>query len=796
MFTNYLKVAWRNIKRHKGFAFINIAGLAMGVAAGLLVLIYVGDELSYDRFHAKADRIYRIGQKIHIDNRIDSALPGPSILAAALAKNFPVIESTARLKRVGGAIVRVQDKGFGKPEVFAANPGFFEVFSFRLIDGDPRTALAAPNQVVLTQSAAQRCFGGENPLGRVLTIGEIEFKVSGIMENIPRNSHFHFEFLTSDVTYPRSQTTGWFDGFCATYLVLKKGANPKALEKRFPAFVLDHLYGGKKSQGLFKDWEYFLQPFTEIHLRSHLLIGELEANSSGAYVSIFSAIAFFVLLIAGVNFVNLSTARASLRAREVGIRKVVGSDRSRLIRQFLGESVLQSVVSVGLALVLVAALLPAFRNLTGKEIFLSALAGSQAFLFLVFLALLVGFGSGIYPAFVLSSFRPAGVLKGSLSAGAGSRSSALRKGLIVVQFAVSVFLLIGSAVVSKQTNFVQSKRLGYDREHVLVVRDANLLGNQRMAFKEKLLRNPDIQTVAATTFLPGAEDGHASLNVLTPEGVRDGMVMENLSCDPDLRAALKLEMAAGRFFATAYPSDDKAIIINEEAARQIGWSQPLGKILRWNKKEFTVIGVVKDFHLGSLHAKIPRLVMTLDSNDRGWSDLMAVRIRPSNVEKVLNSIKTAWNSFSPPLPLNYSFLDEDYARLYSAEARTGKIIAVFSALAVLISCLGLFGLASFMTDRRKKEIGIRKVLGARVAGVVGLLAGDFLGWVLIANVLAWPAAYILTNQWLRTFAYRTDIGIPPFLLALALSLITAAAALSFQTVKAASANPADALRTE
>jgi putative ABC transport system permease protein len=794
MHAHQLKIAWRNLRRHKGYSFINVAGLALGVAAGLFVLVYVGDELSYDRFHAKAGRTYRIAQNLHVDDRVDTAVSGPAVLAPTLKREFPEVEAVARLRSAGdGFVVRDGARVIGKPVIHAADPGFFEVFSFPLVSGDPRTALAEPGSIVLTRSAAATCFGTADPMGRVLTIGDEPFKVTGLMENVPRRSHVHFEYLTSDISYPQGRKTTWKEGFCATYLVLKEGADRKAFEAKLPGFALAHIFDGRKPEsGIFKDWVFFLQPLTSIHLRSHLRIGELESNGHFETVILFLAIAVSVLLIAAVNFINLSTARSSVRAREVAVRKVVGSERSRLVRQFLGESVFQSALAVALAAGIMAAAMPAFRSLSGKEIFVRSLVGWPALLLCAGFALVLGLGAGFYPALVLSSFRPAAVLKGGGSGGAGLRSATLRKILTVTQFSMSVFLLIGTAVVSRQMDYVRTKRLGFDREHVIVVHDASLLGRQSSAFKEALLRNPGIQAVAASTGLPGRGINWTGCN---PEGSRENMLVGNIGSDPDLPAAIRLDMAAGRFISAAFPSDDRAIVVNEEMVRQLGWTEPIGKRIRQENKDFTVIGVVRDFHPGSLHEPIPRMTLRL-LNPNSVPRFLAVRIGPGDVRPVLSSIKSAWDSFSPPLPLNYTFLDDDYGQLYKTEMQTGRVVGLFSGLAVAIACLGLFGLAAFMADRRKREVGIRKVLGARAGEIVGLLTRDFLLWVLVANVLAWPAAFIVTQGWLRRFAYRVDLDLRPFLVALALTLATAAAAIGLQTVRAALARPADTIRNE
>ncbi len=797
MLRNILKVALRNLLKHKGYSAINIAGFALGLAAGFFVLIFIRDETSYDRFHENADRIYRLAQYIHIENRVDSAVPTPPILASALAEDFPEIEATARVAHIRGGIVGYEDQRFVSSNVYAADADFFEVFSFHLASGDPKTALAEPNRAIVTRSAALKLFGDKDPMGRVLSIREYEFTVTGIAEDCPRNSHFHFEFLTSIPTYPQSRATGWFDGFCATYIVLREGASKEDLEAKLPDFVLNHHYGGKKGGGLFKDWVYFLQPLTSIHLHSHLLLGEFEANSSAAYVTIFFCVAIFVLLVAGVNFVNLSTARSAVRGREVGIRKVCGSDRARLVRQFLGESVLMTTAAFAIALALVVALMPAFRNLTGKAVGINDLATPGVVLSLILLVLLAGIGAGFYPALVLSSFRPAAVLRGTFVARRGFRSSALRKGLIVLQFAVSVFLLVGTTVVYKQTDYFQSKRLGFDREHVLVVKKADQLGTNVQAFKAKLLQHPDIQSVALSSYLPGENADVMRLSILQPEGSQEGAVMDLLHCDEDFQEALKLEMVSGRFFSRDHPSDEQAIIINEVAARDFGWDKPLGKTLKQGKNDVRVIGVVRDFHAYSLHAKIPRMGFLYAGGTRVRNGgYFAVRVRPADIRGILTYVRTAWDSFSPPLPLDYSFLDEDYAKLYAAETRTMKILGVFSSLAIAISCLGLFGLVSFMTERRRKEIGVRKVLGARVEEIVVLLGRDFLRWVLLANLIAWPAAFTVSHRWLQNFAYRIEVGAWPFILSAGAVVVIAAATLVYQTVSAALANPADSLRSE
>ncbi len=619
--------------------------------------------------------------------------------------------------------------------------------------------------------------------------------MTGIVEDPPRNSHFHFDLLTSISSYPRSRSTGWFDGFCATYIVLQEGESPEKLESQFPEFVHIHMFGGKtRSRGMFKDWEYFLQPLTDIHLHSHLLLGEFEPNSHVAYVYIFSVIAVLILLIGCFNFVNLSTAKASIRAREVGIRKVVGSSRSQLIRQFLGESLLFSFIAFILAFVLIAVFMPVYKGLIGKDIPVQEYITLSLSISLVILIFAVGIGSGLYPAVVLSSFRPAVVVKGSSFAAQSHRSSALRKGLIVFQFTVSIFLFIGTSVVYQQTEFFQNKRLGFDRERVIVVKNANLLGKNMSSFKAKLLQYPDIQRVSATSSLPGRG---TSLRFVTPEGNEEGVVLAMFDCDQDFLDTLKMQMAEGRFFSQQYSTDDRAIIINRETARQLGWNQPIGKSIRINNDDYHVIGVLEDFHYSSLHEKIDKLGILFTGEDRiRYADFFAVRVRPADIRKVLQIMSRTWESFSPPLPLDYSFLDQDYVRLYATEMRIRDMTAAFSILAILISSLGLLGLAAFTAEQRRKEFGVRKVLGASISDILALMTKDFLKWVMIANAAAWPVAYLVTRQWLQNFAYRIPIRIEVFVVSGMFALVIAGLTIGFQTIKAATANPVDSLRYE
>jgi len=793
MIRNYFIITLRSIRRHKLHSFVNIFGLAVGMACSILVGLYVTYELSYDRFHEKADRIYRVAQVIHIDDRQDHALPAAPILAETLLSDFPEVEAVSMVIDLSDSLVKTDDRVYEEKSYYSADKAFFDVFSFGLLAGDKKTALAEANRVVLTRSTADRYFGASDPMGEILLINEVPFTVTGIAEDPPLNSHIHFSAVTSLSSYPRYQRREWFLGVAAVYLVLRDGVRPEALEAKFPAFVHHYYYQDGAASNIFKNWELYLQPLTWIHLHSDVDIGEFEANGNVAYVTIFGLIAVFILVIAGVNFVNLTTARIGHRAKEIGVRKVVGSRRFQLVGQFLGESMILSLMALGLALVLIFLLLPFYRGLTGIDFGQHYTGDPRVWLGILGVALGFGLLAGLYPAFYLSAFRPAYILKGTAGAGmetGGKRSIFLGQGLVVFQFAISVALLIGTGVVYRQLTYMQNKRLGYDREHVLVIKNLYRLGDRSEAFQQKLNAFPGVEHISLTDQLPGSSFNKQSVQ---PEGFPAGIVLEMIRCDHNLKEVLKFEMANGRFFSKDFSSDDHAIIINQEAARQLGWTDPLGKSIRVNKREYTVIGVVRDFHFESLHVKIKKMGMMLNT---GSSVYAAVRFRGDRAQDVLAQVKKAWEAFSPPLPVEYSFLGDDYNNLYLLEMKTRRIAGLFSGLAVFISSLGLFGLAAYTAERRRREIGIRKILGASVPGVVRLISREYTMLVVCANFVAWPAAYFAMSRWLQGFAYRTGVGLWIFVLAGSLSLILAVLTVTFQSIKAAVADPVEALRYE
>lgn len=801
MFKSYLKITLRNLLRHKVYSFINLAGLAMGMTCCFLILLYMQDELRYDRFHEKADRIYRIAW---LNEHPQTRTPHP--MAQALVKDLPEVENAVSLSPLWGPgltrrifSMRYGDKRFDETNVLSVDTTFFKVFSFPFLKGDPQTALQEPFAVIISERIAQKYFGEEEALGKVLRVdNDVDLKVTGVVRNVPVQSHFHFDFLIP-YTLLKPRETGsyytWEDFGHYNYILLKPGADPKAVEAKIPNWVGGYL-------GWPEEWlatlragriRFALQPVTDIHLRSHLA-WELEPNSDIAYVYLFTAIAVFILLIAGINFMNLATARSATRAKEVGMRKVLGAVRWQLIGQFLGEALLLSVTALLVAIAAVELLLPAFNSLSGRELTVSFLEQPQIIFGMLLLTVLVGIFSGSYPAFFLSAYQPVKVFKGEIKAGA--RSARFRRVLVVAQFALSIALIAGTAIVSAQLHFLRTQKLGFDKAHVVVLRLKNrAMRAQYETIKTELLRAPEVLRASAMSNVPGGRFNNNSIQWRPEEDDQDASQMR---VDYDFFATLDIPLAAGRAFQKEMATDaDSAFIINESAARLFDWDTAVGKRITWfdddNTRRGTIIGVVKDFHFQSLHTRIAPLIMNIGPNSFNY---MLVKISPNDIANTLAHLERVWKKFDPEFDFEYSFLDADFDQLYRAEGRIQTLFSYFTFLAIFIACLGLFGLASFTTQQRTKEIGVRKVLGASVAGVVSMLSKDFLKLVLLANLFAWPVAYFAMRLWLQDFAYRTSLGLWTFVWAGALALLIALLTVSFQALKAALANPVEALRYE
>lgn len=790
MFSGYLKIALRNIKRNRGYSFINISGLSMGIACAVFILMWVQDELIYDRFHEKADRIYRVASRGRIGNTEISQTYTPAPMQEAMKTDFPEIEQSVRLVGQVNAVFEYEGITFNEHDIILADSTFFDVFSFAFVKGDPKTALIKPGTVVITEAAALKYFGDEDPLDKVMIIDQkYEGRVSGVVENVPSNSHFHFDFIVSMTTIDLS--TDWMNNSFYTYIVLPEVFPPEQLEKKFPDFITKHIGRGNPNwQGEGNSWEYFLQPLTKIHLYSHLS-RELEPNGDAVYVFIFTAIAIFILLIACVNFMNLTTARSANRAIEVGMRKVVGSSRSRLICQFLGETVTISFIALVFTLILIGTQLSLFNNLVGKRLELSLFGNPKMIFSLIGLTLLTGLVSGSYPAFFLSAFRPVAVISGRLRI--GMRNKWMRNVLVIFQFAISIVLIIGTFIVGSQLNFIQNRRLGFTKDRVIIVKNLNPPSHPRDSFKDALLKHASISSVAGSHTLPGRSFDN---EYFKPED-QSGITLNLCMCDEKFIGAMELEMAEGRFFSREFTTDGSAIIINETTSELLNWDNPIGKTFRGLGYTFHVIGVVKDFHYESFHHTIRPMALLNLRSPLAWEEgYISVRVTSANISEVLEFVEKTWRSFVPGVPFEYSFLDQDYETLYRNEQRTGKMFVIFSILAVFIASLGLFGLTSFTVEQRSKEVGIRKVCGASVSGITVLLSREFVKWVVVANVIAWPIAYFTMDRWLQNFAYRTDIKLWPFLLSGFLALLIAFISGSTQSIKAARTNPVESLRYE
>ncbi len=810
MFKNYLTVALRNVRRHKGFSGINIVGLAIGMAASILIAIFVLHELSFDRHHEKADRIYRVVAQFDPGGEKKGAYTVPP-MAQAMLNELPEVEQAVRLSLwPSNDLVRYQDNLFLEKGIIYADASIFDVFTIPFVLGDPKTALVEPRTIVLTKDIAHKYFGNENPLGRSLKFEDKgrDFKITGVIENCPSTSHFQYEMIASIISTRTAFDTGWGGHTYFTYIVLKdRNARPQ-LEAKLPDFCRRHwgahnyAQTGQTYDEYIKDgknyYGFSLEPLSDIHLNSDV-VDYLSVKGNKTYVVVFSMIALFILLIAAINFMNLSTARFAHRSKEVGVRKVLGSSHKQLVRQFLGESVLLSLCALVFAILFVNIALPPFRNLTSRQLELDLFQSVYVLPVLVGFAILVGICAGCYPAFFLSSVQPARTVKGS-----GQHNSKgnvfLRRALVALQFAVTFGIFFGTFVISQQLRYVRTKQLGFNKEHVVVIHRADALGKEADAFKQELLRDPSISVISDTESLPGR---HFNDNSHRLEGrpATETPTLHTMYGDHNFAKLLDLEIVAGRYFSPDIPTDaTSAVVINETAVKELGLTDPVGK--RFYKEfggakegEFvTIIGVLKDFHYNSLHYEIfPMIIRPLSPST--WN-FTSVRIGTENISKTLARIEETWKTFTGGQPFEYSFLDEDFDNLYRNEQRMGQIFFLFAALAIFIACLGLVGLISFTAEQRTKEIGIRKVLGASVSKIIYLLSREVVVLVCVASLVAAPVAFFSMHKWLENFAFRIGISPLMFVLTALGTLAVALLSVSFRAVKAAQANPIDSIRYE
>lgn len=804
MVKNYFKVALRGLSRNKGFTALNILGLALGLAACLLIVLYVVDELSYDRYNEKADRIYRVHADLKLgDGKMQLAVVMPP-LAQTLKRDFPDVEDVVRL-RPTGFHVKKGSEIITENKVVFADASVFDVFTLPILYGDKSSALTEPNTVVISASAALKYFNKLNVVGQILTIDNNQLlRITGVIKDMPKQSHFYADFIESLATQAESRSNNWLNSNYNTYILFREGADPKKLEAQFPQLL--RKYAGTAIQnatGMNVDafersgshFRLSLMPLTAIHLHSNL-IGELGVNGSAQYVYIFSAIALFILIIACVNFMNLSTARSSNRAREVGVRKVLGSARRNLIAQFLTESILVTLAGAIIALIIVASVLPAFNDLAGKSIILNAVMLIRLIPALLISVLVIGCLAGLYPAIFLSAFKPVKVLKGTLTT--GFKRSSLRSFLVVFQFSVSTFLITATLVIYSQLKYIQNRDIGYNRNQVVVVKNAYMLGKQASIFKQEVKQLPGVVNATLSDILPTS--GGCASDAIYKDQSRDpkrSIISQLWQVDNDYIKTLNMRIVAGRNFSNKLPTDSDAVLINETAAKVLGYNNPINKTLyrpadNNSLKAITIIGVVKDFNFNSLRESVTPVVMFL-TNSNGS---LGIKMNTDDIAGLLSKIEKKWHTLSPSAKMDYSFMDADFDAIYRSEQRMGKIFIVFTILAIAIACLGLFGLSAYAAEQRVKEIGIRKVLGASVYNIAQMLSMNFLKLVGIAMLISSPITYFIMQKWLQDFAYRTSI--PWWLLAIAglTALLIALITISFQAIKAAWANPIKSLRSE
>ena len=805
MLKSYLTMAMRNLLKQKGYSLINIAGLAIGMCCCLLILLYVRDELSYDRFHQKSERTYRVYLDARINDKDLLSAVTCMPLARTLQLELPGIETTARVRHVGNFTVRHEDRTFNEEAFYFADSTIFDVFTFALIAGDARTALTRPHAIIMTDEMVRKYFGEAPALGKTLLMdGREQYEVTGVVKKFPAASHWHFDFLASMNSRSFGDEDTWISNNLYTYAVLEEKnshASAEATLKTIVAKYVDpqikQVLGASlrdmEASGL--RYQYRFQPLADIHLRSRLE-NEIAPTGNVVYVYVFLIIAGFILLIACINFMNLSTARSARRAKEVGVRKVLGSRAAQLVQLFLSEAVLLSVMAMAIAVGLIELILPAFNRFTGKELALGSFAPLQLILGLTVFTVLVGVLAGSYPSFVLSAFQPVKVLKGEWRS--GMRSGRLRSTLVIVQFTISIVLIVGTLVVRQQLAYIQHKELGFDKEQVLVLDNAWLLrGEQWQSFKAALSGMPGIVSASYANTIPGKDIGDSAY---LPEGGDPSrpVLLWHIWTDFEFLPTMSIALQDGRNFSAEFKTDSThAVLINEAAAKLLGYQNPVGRKVtaffgQQDKRDMEIVGVMKDFHFESLHQPIRPLVLRVA---QGGTTYLVLRVR-GNIPDIIHQVERQWSSHTNGQPFVYFFLDDELNARYAAEQSIGKIFGAFSGLGIFIACLGLLGLATYATEQRTKEIGIRKAIGASTTGIAALLSKEFIKLVLFANLVAWPVAYLAMNRWLQNFAYRIDLGWAIFALAGGTALLIALLTVSTQAIKAALKNPVEALRYE
>jgi len=814
MIRNYLKVALRNLWKSKGFSAINIIGLAAGLGVCLLIVLYVHDERSYDRYNVNADNIYRLDADLYFNNTQFTAAVAPRPMAQTLVHDYPDFIAMVRFNNFGDVMVKKGNNWIQDHRSVYVDSTFFKVFTVPMIAGDPNTALNEPHSLVINETTAKKYFNSTDVVGKTLELEDHKIcKITGVIQDIPTQSHFHFNFLRPlRDGYNQNDLNDWLSNNYESYVLVRPGVSRQTLQDQLNRTVNSNM-GRQLQQAVHASlsdlekqgshFRYLLMPLTDIHLHSNKS-AEFEPNGNIHYVYVFSFIAILIMVIACVNFMNLSTARSANRAKEVGIRKVAGSTKTSLIFQFLTESVLISFISAILALGLALLLMPMFNNLAGKELHAGMLFSGRILSILLLLVIMVGCLAGSYPAFYLSSFQPIKVLKGSVAS--GFKGSLLRNILVVGQFWISICLIIGTLVIYRQLDFIRSRQVGFDRDQVLLIKNAYTAGDPILNFRKELKQIAGIKDATLTGDIP-SEGNTFSQNGWFRDASMDAkgvVVMTNMFVDEDYVPTLGMQMVKGRNFDPKdFATDSLGVIVNEATVQLLGWKDPLNqKIYRPDfrkstqsnlvPQEFHVVGVVKDFNYNSMHEKVLPMIMQL-SDSRG---MLAIRFQGGNIPSLLHQVEDKWNKMANGVPFAYTFMDNDFNQLYRADQQTGQVFITFAVFAILIACLGLFGLVTYAAEQRTKEIGIRKVLGASTGGLMTLLSRDFVKLVLIASLIAFPVAWWAMNQWLESFAYRIGISWWIFVVAGMTAILIALLTVTTQTIRAALANPVRSLRSE
>lgn len=801
MIQNRFKVAIRSLVKDKLFFTINLVGLAVGITCSLLVLLYVQDEKAYDQHHEHADRIYRLGAEYDIGGQVDRYANVPRPIGPTLEQDYPEVLQYARIRPLNMItneliLVTRQDeaeRSFAERHIVAADSTIFDLFTIPFTQGNPQSALNGPNKAILTQRMATKLFGSEDPLGKQISINnQNPYEVTGVVQDPPPTSHFQFDIMVSWATFHSdADLQQWIGGHVYTYLLFPEDQDIDAFLAKWPTFFGSYM---KETFDRFNgSFDLILQPLADIHLHSHLQ-WEFQANGNITYLYFLSIIGLFILIIACINYTNMATVQATNRAKEIGVRKAMGAHKNALVRQFLGESFVMALLSLVLSGMLLLLVLPVFNELAGKAIGFDALLSSPLILSSALaITLFVGFSAGLYPAFYLSSLQPTRALRGTIIH--GMKSSLFRQSLTAIQFAISIIIIISTLVVYAQLDYTRSKGLGFDKDHVIVV---NLWGNftqeKVLTAKNTLLQHPEILRVATSPNILGEALNHTAFEVEATAGQWLDQTFQFLELDHDFIDLMGMQIVAGRSFDHEMATDStNAVMINNATAQKFGWTDPVGKRMRFpgSTNELEVIGVVDDFHAGSLHHAIEPIVMFVAGPEEGK---LYIKMTGSNLPQTLDFVEEKWSELEPAFPLDYTFLDASLEQLYNTDIKLGQIFRYCALIAILIACLGLIGLTAFTTSQRAKEIGTRKVLGASVSAIVKLLSRQYVLIAVIANLIAWPAAYFLMQAWLQNFAYQTTLGLVPFLSAGLLVFLIGFSVVSFQSIRAAVANPVDVLR--